>query len=251
MTTPTYSSLDAVTVRRIVFPRATVHQPASTHRMIITPVNSKDGTTLKIPYSPNETDYSNIAAEYASVNRAGRQPALVWKNKSRRQMQMTLFIADKYVAVPGRPTAPTLVFSADATARTIYNWARGGSRVKVTYGSFDNGTWRITELSIKAIKRGLTTNNFVMGELSITFEEVIDIVVGTGPVSGGVKPPSSGGGTTKKPTPTSYTVKKGDNLTKISIKFYGTGSKWRKIADYNKLKNPNKLYPGQKLKIPK
>ena len=49
-----------------------------------------------------------------------------------------------------------------------------------------------------------------------------------------------------------YEVKKGDTLQKISDKVYGTTKKWKKIYDYNSdvLKNPNKIYPGQKIKIP-
>lgn len=56
-----------------------------------------------------------------------------------------------------------------------------------------------------------------------------------------------------KPTVKTYTVKKGDSLWKISKKYYGTGTKWRTIYDKNKKvvgKNPNLIYPGQKLIIP-
>lgn len=51
---------------------------------------------------------------------------------------------------------------------------------------------------------------------------------------------------------TTYTVQKGDSLGKISKIVYGTADKWKIIYDANKdtLKNPNKIYPGQKLKIP-
>lgn len=50
----------------------------------------------------------------------------------------------------------------------------------------------------------------------------------------------------------SYTVQKGDTLQKISQKFYGTTKKWRKIflANQDKLSAPDKVYPGQALKIP-
>ena len=49
-----------------------------------------------------------------------------------------------------------------------------------------------------------------------------------------------------------YTVGKNDTLQKISKKFYGTTKKWPKIYDANKdvLRGPDKLYPGQTLKIP-
>lgn len=53
---------------------------------------------------------------------------------------------------------------------------------------------------------------------------------------------------------TTYTVKKGDSLWKIATQFYSKGSEWRKIYNANKSvvgANPNLIYPGQKLVIPK
>lgn len=50
-----------------------------------------------------------------------------------------------------------------------------------------------------------------------------------------------------------YVVVKRDTLWKISKKFYGNGSKWRKIYDANKKvigNNPDKIKSGQKLVIP-
>ena len=49
-----------------------------------------------------------------------------------------------------------------------------------------------------------------------------------------------------------YVVKKGDTLQKISLKFYGTSRRWNKIFKANKdrLKNSDKILPGQVLIIP-
>ena len=49
-----------------------------------------------------------------------------------------------------------------------------------------------------------------------------------------------------------YEVKSGDSLSKIAKNFYGNGNAWKMIFDANTdiLKDPNKIYPGQKLKIP-
>ena len=44
-----------------------------------------------------------------------------------------------------------------------------------------------------------------------------------------------------------YTVKPGDVLWKIAKKF---GTTWQKLAEYNKLKNPHLIFPGQKILIP-
>ena len=49
-----------------------------------------------------------------------------------------------------------------------------------------------------------------------------------------------------------YTVVSGDNLSKISKQFYGTPNKYPQIFEANKpmLSNPDKIYPGQLLRIP-
>lgn len=54
------------------------------------------------------------------------------------------------------------------------------------------------------------------------------------------------------PKTRTYTVVKGDCLWNIAKKYYGDGSKWTKIynANKSKIKNPNLIYPGQKLTIP-
>lgn len=60
--------------------------------------------------------------------------------------------------------------------------------------------------------------------------------------------------TVSAPEPESkmYTVVKGDNLSKISKEFYGTPNKYMVIFEANKpmLNHPDKIYPGQLLRIP-
>jgi len=49
-----------------------------------------------------------------------------------------------------------------------------------------------------------------------------------------------------------YTVKSGDTLGKIAKQFYGNANEYEKIFEANKpqLKHPDKIYPGQVLRIP-
>ena len=49
-----------------------------------------------------------------------------------------------------------------------------------------------------------------------------------------------------------YTVVAGDSLSKIATREYGTANDWNRIYEANRdvLKDPDKIYPGQKLKIP-
>jgi nucleoid-associated protein YgaU len=60
--------------------------------------------------------------------------------------------------------------------------------------------------------------------------------------------------TVSSPEPESqwHVVVSGDNLSKISKHFYGTPNKYPQIFDANKpmLTHPDKIYPGQVLRIP-
>ena len=49
-----------------------------------------------------------------------------------------------------------------------------------------------------------------------------------------------------------YTVVSGDTLSKISKQFYGNANEYMKIFEANKpmLNHPDKIYPGQTLRIP-
>jgi nucleoid-associated protein YgaU len=50
----------------------------------------------------------------------------------------------------------------------------------------------------------------------------------------------------------SYTVRKGDSLSKIAKREYGDAQRWRVIYDANRdtIKDPDLIYPGQVIQIP-
>ena len=49
-----------------------------------------------------------------------------------------------------------------------------------------------------------------------------------------------------------YEVVAGDSLSKIAKREYGNANEWKRIFEANRdlLKDPDKIHPGQKLKIP-
>ena len=63
-----------------------------------------------------------------------------------------------------------------------------------------------------------------------------------------------GGSSSTAPAPSgrSYTVVKGDSLSKIAKHLYGDAQKWRTIYEANRdqIKNPDLIYPGQTFTIP-
>jgi nucleoid-associated protein YgaU len=50
----------------------------------------------------------------------------------------------------------------------------------------------------------------------------------------------------------SYTVKKGDSLSKIAKREYGDAQQWHRIYEANRdtIANPELIYPGQVLQLP-
>jgi nucleoid-associated protein YgaU len=52
-------------------------------------------------------------------------------------------------------------------------------------------------------------------------------------------------------TGSSYTVVKGDYLWNIAVRAYGDGYKWTEIAKVNNLANPNLIFSGNVLKLPR
>ena len=68
-------------------------------------------------------------------------------------------------------------------------------------------------------------------------------------VSGGFQSDSK---PAKSKADTTYTVVRGDSLSKIARKSYGSSKHWRLIFEANRdqIDNPDLIHPGQVLKIP-
>jgi nucleoid-associated protein YgaU len=63
---------------------------------------------------------------------------------------------------------------------------------------------------------------------------------------------SGSSSTAATPMGRSYTVKKGDSLSKIAKREYGDAQQWRRIYEANRdvIQNPDLIYPGQVFRIP-
>ena len=50
-----------------------------------------------------------------------------------------------------------------------------------------------------------------------------------------------------------YTIEKGDSLSKIAKKFYGDPMKYKELFEANRevIEDPDKIFPGQKIRVPK
>jgi nucleoid-associated protein YgaU len=121
--------------------------------------------------------------------------------------------------------------------------------LKKELDSYDLGTQKV-EVEVvgdKAILRGSVPDR-------TTFEKAVIAVgntLGVSKVETALAVEETGA---KEPEPVFHTVVKGDNLWKIAEKAYGKGKgpKHTVIFEANKpmLKDPDKIYPGQVLRIP-
>ena len=75
------------------------------------------------------------------------------------------------------------------------------------------------------------------------FSDVVSGSSSTAPSAPGAKPDQ---------TDRMYVVAGGDSLSKIAKKFYGDANAWKRIFDANRdrIKNPDLIQPGWKLRIP-
>lgn len=137
----------------------------------------------------------------------------------------------------------------------INKWrnARAPIRYVVTGIKGANHLVTIRDFDVEAEKAGSPGDVYFTLSLKEYRQPSVKIVDTSKPKKGSKNPRPEA---PKSPQVKKYTVKSGDSLWKIAARkdVYGDGNKWRKIYDANKKtigKNPNKIYPGQKLVIPK
>ncbi len=107
----------------------------------------------------------------------------------------------------------------------------------------------VTGLAVNYDGANATVSVYGVAQDQATMEKV---VLCCGNVSGVSKVNNMMSVDKSAPEATYYTVVSGDNLSKISKAHYGDPNKYMKIFDANKpmLTHPDKIYPGQVLRIP-
>ena len=83
-------------------------------------------------------------------------------------------------------------------------------------------------------------------------QEIIADIRATAPTPSAPAPAPAATSGTASPAETTYTVKSGDTLSKIAKQFLGDANAYTEIFDANRvqLSSPDKIVPGQVLKIP-
>jgi hypothetical protein len=208
-------------------------------KMTIVP---EGGVPFIVPYAPREMSLDGVAPTYATADRGGRKPLLLRSGDGLRSVSFDLIVAH-----------PDPDVSVEQTLHQLRALARGGARLRVNLDhTTGSNLWRLTGFTQQVIDRQHGTNQPTRASVSITLQEAVDPVVAVGPLTGGAKPaPAKPGGKPGAPAPKrTHVVVRGDTLSKIALRFYGNARLYPRIADANKIKNPNQIKVGQRLVIP-
>jgi nucleoid-associated protein YgaU len=140
-----------------------------------------------------------------------------------------------------------------STLNVLRNLAKKKTPILIGWSSWEVGHWRITGLSTQSLLRHKNSNEITRATVDLEFTLASDAKAKLGPVSGGKGGDSdqdSDEDTSKMPT--WYTVKKGDTVITIAMKFYHKYEMWRFIAALNDIDDPHKeLKVGRKIRLHK
>lgn len=136
----------------------------------------------------------------------------------------------------------------------LWNFVKGAG--KSLFGGGDDSTATEEALTKEVADLGIDTSDMkisVEGEKvvvsggSMTAEEKEKVILAVGNVEGVSEVEAD-----IETETVFHTVKKGDTLSAIAKKTLGKGSRYTEIFEANKpmLKHPDKIYPGQVLRIP-
>ena len=116
------------------------------------------------------------------------------------------------------------------------------------------GLWNFVKKAGKAIGIGEAEAAEAAPEPdALKTEQKEKVILATGNVRGVAKVEEEIKAEKDAAEPVFHTVEKGDTLWAISEKTLGKGARYMEIFEANKpmLKDPDKIYPGQMLRIPK
>lgn len=200
----------------------------------------KDSDKIQLPVDPSEFSVT-VASKNTVVNVISVGDVNLLGNTGLREIPLSSFFPAK-----------------------DYNFSKNGSRLSPNSYVEKIEGWRTSGDPIRVIITGIlnmeaTIESFVYkvqdatGDIyyTLNLKEYKKIVTRPATVSVATVAPSTRAVSAPKSGGT-YTVKKGDCLSKIAQQFYGNGSLYTKIYEANKdkISNPNLIYPNQVLTIP-
>lgn len=133
--------------------------------------------------------------------------------------------------------------AADVLSDHIRKFKLGNDKVKVEH---DDGKVKVSgEVASQEEKEKIL---LALGNVQGVESVEDSITVAASPAA----PTATPGSEAAAGEPVFYTVKKGDTLSAISKHFYGNANLYNRIFEANRplLSHPDKIYPGQMLRIP-
>ena len=196
-------------------------------------------------------DHRGLGPEFVSIDRAGMFPLFVRKGDRLRESTLSGVIASgPEVDAPG----------VEAALQILVAIVRLAEPVVIAFGPLEAGTWYVSNLDIRAVRRQPGTNaaNWVEVELEIV-EHKLDPLppapipqLAPTPIAAAPPAPAPVAPATSAPTPgpRTHTIVRGDTLWDLAGRYYRDNYQWRRIADANGVRDPRKLVIGQRLTIP-
>lgn len=205
---------------------------------------------LILPFAPTGGQFGNRAATYQTTQRAGRTSLVERNFLPLATVTYTVFLGTADIQQ-----------SVEPLMRRLDTLAYGEEPVLVEFGPTDGGYWNITTLEYDVTQRKFGTNEATRVNVTLGLTRASESV-STGPVSGGVKPPSSGSvgkpvsshhpspGHHVIPKARTYKVQRGDTLSGIAAKQLHNAGRWHEIANLNGIRDPRSLQIGRNLRLP-
>lgn len=202
----------------------------------------KGGDRVEVMFNPNEYTFNKQNVWIQGGSSGKDMPQLEFSGGQPATLQMQLFF-DTYAQHEDVRVAYTdRIWELMLVDSDLMDQKTGKARppmVRFQWGrswSFDAVIASVSQRFTLFLNDGTPAR----ATLDVSFQQIKD--------SRQLKPqnPSSGGAGGER----SWTVRAGDSLPWIAYKTFGDPSRWRLIADHNRLKNVRRLTPGTLLEIP-
>lgn len=216
---------------------------------------SPPGPRLPFRFNPVSVKRTPTVGAWRQEERPRQKPAVEWAGQTLETLVFTLRL-DGYSDDPIRSVEPEI------RVLERFGEKRGKDKpppeLRFDYGPAESRTiWVIVSIEPLDELRNAQLQ-IVQQEFVITLLEYVEAELALSPVDRHKKNKDKGKGKggdngkdDKKDEYRIYTVKRGETLSSIAAKLLGKASRWPEIARLNGLRDPDRIVPGQKLKIPK